>query len=39
MKTVLYTTASFVLAIALWQLAIIVGNFDEALLPSPLKVV
>lgn len=39
MKTVLYTTASFTLAIALWQLAIIVGNFDEALLPSPLKVV
>ncbi len=39
MKTVLYTIASFALAIALWQLAIIVGNFDEALLPSPLKVV
>ena len=39
MKTVLYTIASFTLAIALWQLAIVVGNFDEALLPSPLKVV
>ena len=39
MKTILYTIASFTLAIALWQLAIIVGNFDEALLPSPLKVV
>lgn len=39
MKTVLYTIASFALAIALWQLAIIVGNFDEALLPSPLKVI
>ena len=39
MKTVLYTIASFTLAIALWQLAIIVGNFDEALLPSPSKVV
>ena len=39
MKTILYTIASFALAIALWQLAIVAGGFDEALLPSPLKVV
>lgn len=30
--------AGFVLLIAAWQITIIIGNYDEALLPPPLKV-
>lgn len=38
MKATLYTIASFAIATALWQLAVVLGDFGSALFPAPLDV-
>lgn len=38
MKATLYTIASFAIATALWQLAVVLGEFGSALFPAPLDV-
>lgn len=38
MKTVIYTIASFALTLAVWQLAVLAGNYDDALFPAPKDV-
>ena len=38
MKATLYTIASFAIAMALWQLAVVLGDFGSALFPAPLDV-
>ncbi|MBM7599535.1 NitT/TauT family transport system permease protein [Virgibacillus halotolerans] len=37
-RKLLYVVASAVLLISVWQLVIIIGDYEEALLPSPLTV-
>ncbi|MCR5779991.1 MAG: ABC transporter permease [Bacteroidaceae bacterium] len=38
MKTVIYTIASFAVTLALWELAVLAGDFDSALFPAPQDV-
>ena len=38
MKTVIYTIASFTVTLALWELAVLAGDFDSALFPAPQDV-
>lgn len=38
MRKMLNLLAAFILLIAVWQAAIFIGGYEEALLPSPLKV-
>lgn len=38
MKTVIYTIASFAVTLALWELAVLAGDFDGALFPAPQDV-
>ncbi|MCE7793978.1 ABC transporter permease [Salipaludibacillus sp. CUR1] len=38
LSTAFYVTAAFVLVITVWQLVIFIGDYPEALLPSPLMV-
>ena len=38
MKTVIYTIASFALTLVIWELAVLVGDYDSALVPAPQDV-
>ncbi|HEX2927336.1 MAG TPA: ABC transporter permease [Ruminiclostridium sp.] len=39
MKKIFYIIVSFIILISIWQLAVVFGNWNEALFPSPLQVV